>query len=219
MPPLVAASPVIFSGPLFLLMLVIFAASTAVFVFLNLRWTRDRQQAALGDWARDHEFKLHRAPNAPLPTALHSLGSFDTAVESSLTNGPLTIVRIVTGSRSPDTLRRWNVLIRETDHARTPAGLRPTGAHPSFLDLFNLTDFPAVLQSDRFLVSALDSKAAREIAKSPTRGLLPADIGLIVHGPYITLDFSSRPFDTIEFERMLAVMKQLTEHLPASHKS
>ena len=59
------------------------------------------------------------------------------------------------------------------------------------------------------MVFAIDSKDARLMAASPARGLLPADIGLIVHGPYITLDFSVRPFDAIEFDRMLAVMEQL----------
>jgi hypothetical protein len=66
------------------------------------------------------------------------------------------------------------------------------------------------------MICAADSRAAREISKSPARGLLPRDVGLIVHGQYITLDFSNRPFDTIEFERMLAVMQQILEHIPVA---
>src|SRR5256885_1785346 len=58
-------------------------------------------------------------------------------------------------------------------------------------------------------------RAALAMATSPVRGLLPPDVGMLVHGPYVTLDFSRRPFDTIEFERMLVVMEQLVTHLPA----
>ena len=34
-------------------------------------------------------------------------------------------------------------------------------------------------------------------------------IGLLLHGEYLLLDFSERPFDPIEFGRMLAVADQL----------
>ncbi len=136
----------------------------------------------------------------------------------SLTRGPLTLLRLTTpssGAPSSGTLV-WNILIRELDHAWKPAGLRPIDKPHSFLDLFSLTAFPALLPPERFVVCGSDAKAAREMAKSPARGLLPPDIGFMIHGPYVTLDFSARPFDTIEFERMLVVMEQVVHHLPAA---
>jgi hypothetical protein len=72
-----------------------------------------------------------------------------------------------------------------------------------------------LLTPDRFVACGIDARAAQHIARAPARGLLPPDIGLMLHGPYVTLDFSPRPFDAIEFDRMLVVMEQLVSHLPA----
>jgi len=204
--------PHTFSFLVFFTMLLIFAASATVFQFLNRRWTRDRRRAAIEDWASEHGFRLRFSPEAMLPEALQSLAALNAHVEVSLSNGSLLLLRVATS-------HKWNVLIRRTDLAQTPAGLRPLGRSISFLDLFSLTDFPSLMPSERFVVAAADSRAAREMARSPARGLLPADIGLIMHGAFITLDFSSRPFDTIEFERMLAVMDQIVAHLPAPAKA
>jgi hypothetical protein len=196
------------------LMLAIFFASSAIFHFLSLRWTRDRRLAAMEDWAQEHGFKLRTAPDAELAPALQSLHSLNAQVEFSLRRDSLVLNRITT--RNGNSVQAWNVLIRETEVSRAPAGFRPRSRPHSFLDLFSLTDFPAISPSERFLICAIDSRAAREIAKSSARGLLPPDVGLIVHGQFITLDFSNRPFDTIEFERLLVVMDQIQGHLPAA---
>jgi hypothetical protein len=209
-----AAPPSTFSIIDLLLMLAVFSISSAVFYFLSRRWTIDRRQAALEDWADEHQFRLARHPKTELPPALQSLSTLNTQVEVTLTHDQLILLRIATNPNPPELPKRWNLLIRQSNIARTPAGLRPIGHPSSFLDLFSLTDYPS-MSSERFIVCAADSRAAREMAKSHTRGLIPADIGLILHGQFITLDFSNRPFDTIEFERMLVVMEQVMAHLPA----
>jgi hypothetical protein len=191
------------------LMLAVFFASSATFYYLSLRWTRDRRRAAMEDWAQEHEFKLRIAPKATLPVALQSLQSLNSQVQSTLLRGPLALVRITTTDKS---LQTWNVLIRETNISHTPSGFRPRNQRASFLDLFSLSDFPSVSPSERFVVCAIDSRGARQVSKSAARGLLPPDVGLIFHGQFITLDFSSRPFDTIEFERMITVMEQILPH-------
>ena len=38
--------------------------------------------------------------------------------------------------------------------------------------------------------------------------------GLLLHGQHLVLDFSSRPFDRLEFTRMIALAEQLLAHLP-----
>jgi hypothetical protein len=192
-----------------LFMLAIFFAGSTVFYFLSIRWTRDRRRAAMEDWAQEHQFKLRTAPNATLPAALQSLQALNAQVQAMLLRGPVTVVRISTTDKS---LQTWNVLIQETRTPHTPAGFRPRNHRHSFLDLFSLSEFPAISPSERFLICAIDSRAARQVSKSPARGLLPPDIGLVFHGQFITLDFSTRPFDTIEFERMLAVMEQILSH-------
>jgi hypothetical protein len=68
---------------------------------------------------------------------------------------------------------------------------------------------------ERYLVVGVDKSAARVLARSSIRGLLPADVGLLLHGRELLLDFSTRRFDEIEFGRMIALADQLVANLPA----
>ena len=51
--------------------------------------------------------------------------------------------------------------------------------------------------------------AARDLARSTLMALLPPDLGLLLVGRHLLLDFSARPFDPIEFGRMIALADQL----------
>jgi hypothetical protein len=44
--------------------------------------------------------------------------------------------------------------------------------------------------------------------------LLPADIGLLLVEQNLVLDFSSRPFDPLEMQRIDALAEQIVLHLP-----
>ncbi len=90
----------------------------------------------------------------------------------------------------------------------------PAEAGVSVVDLFSLTPFPTLGDPDRLLVCGTDPSAARAVADSFVVALLPPDVGLLLHGRGMALDFSSRPFNVIEFNRMLALMDQIAEHLP-----
>jgi hypothetical protein len=204
-----------FSFAIFFCLLVIILASSAIFYSLTHRWTSDRRRAAMEDWAVEQRFRMHTAPAAALPAALQSLQSLNARVDISFTRGPLSLLQLTTISQPLSKQSQWHILMRELDRAWTPAGLRPVHPERSFLDLFSLTGFPSLLPPERFVIVASDGHAAKEMMNSPVRGLLPPDVGLMVHGPYVTIDFSERPFDTIEFERMIAVMEQIVSHLPA----
>ena len=95
--------------------------------------------------------------------------------------------------------------------------LRPVSAasQQSVLDSFSLSSFPLMGATERFVVFGTDSAAARLISQSMMRSLLPPDIGLLLHRRELVLDFSPRPFDAIEFDRMLALADQLAQRLPA----
>lgn len=206
------SSPSTFSFVALLTLVVILAASGWVFLVLTRQWTANRPLQALREWARDRRFIVQLAPEAALPAALDGLRPLDPQVELLLVNAGHTLVRLSTFDRAGFPRLMWNLLILETKQARGPAGLRPANAAASFLDLFSMNGYPSLLPPERFVAFAVDSMDARTLAASPARGLLPADIGLLVHGPYVTLDFSTRPFDAIEFDRMLAILKQVIEH-------
>lgn len=76
--------------------------------------------------------------------------------------------------------------------------------------------FPSLAAPDRFVIFGVDGPAARVLGDSAFLGLTPADIGLMVSGGFLVLDFSTRPFDTIELARMNGIAEQLAANLPSS---
>ena len=107
----------------------------------------------------------------------------------------------------------WHVYMRQTSFSWSPTGLRPVANGRSLLDLFSLTSFPLLGSTDRFVVYGTESQDAERLSHSMARGLLPPDIGLLLYADRLLLDFSARPFDEIEFNRMLALADQLEQHL------
>jgi hypothetical protein len=95
-------------------------------------------------------------------------------------------------------------------------GLRPAIHTASIIDLFSLSSFPSLTPGGRFMLFGSAQRAAEALAQSPARALLPPDVGLLLSGEYLILDFSSRPFDEIEFDRMIDLAKQLAGRLPVA---
>ena len=218
MTPMPPAVPPTFSWVALVTLLATLAASSACFGWLCRRWTTDRPRSALADWARQRRFRLDRGPALPLPAGLSLLMAADPRVELGLVRGPVSILRLTTAARPGTAGRRpaYHLLVRTTDRPPAdPAGLRPAVAAQgaSVLDLLpSLLGHPSLLPPERFVVVAADRSAARRLAASPARGLLPHDVGLLVHGPAVVLDFSGRPFDGVEFDRMMVVAEQVVHH-------
>ena len=226
-----------FSPVVLLTLLLVAVASSVTFWLLIRRWTSHRQWVALSDWARESGFRFKRQAEGDAPPPFSALSQVRPLVRMQLARGPTTLVQLEAGeltrqvpagagagagtgaaeasvveTRSTAT---WNVLIRQLESSWRPTGLRPTHAAASVLDLFSLSSFPAMGSTERFVAFGSDSAAARALSKSMARSLLPADVGLLLHGRNLVLDFSTRPFDTIEFSRMLALSDQLASRLPS----
>src|SRR3954447_8238821 len=208
-------------SPLVLLTLVVIVVGSAVtFSLLVRRATSHRQWVALSDWARDHGFRFTRvAPEQP-PSPFHLLQNTTAVTRLSLSKGATTFLQVEAasaGNTASGADRRilWNLIVREIESEWLPTGLRPTNATASVLDLFSLASFPTLGSTDRFVAFGTDSSAARVVSKSMLRSLLPADVGLLLIGRQLILDFSDRPFDSIEFGRMMSLTDQLVKHLPA----
>jgi hypothetical protein len=202
----------------------VLAASVAMFWLHVQRWTHNRLWVALRDWANGHGFKLHRAGRAAVPVPLAGLTLPPPNALVALAGAKTVLLQMDTpasavqgGSGQP---QRWNVLVRELSSAAAatdwPAtALRPAAHERSLVDLFGLASFPALLSSDRYTIHGVDSAAARAVAKSMLIALLPHDLGLILYGRRLIVDFSTRPFDGIELSRVLSLVDQLVTHLPA----
>lgn len=205
-----------FSIWVFLGLLGVLLASCAMFWAHVLRWTHNHLWVALGDWANRNGFKLRRAKRAQVPQFLRQLTSPPPRALVSLVGRRTTIVQIETPA--PDGAangpQRWNVLVREIKVDWPPTALRPALHERSLIDLFRLSSFPALLSSERYTLHGIDAPAARAVVSSVLMGLLPHDLGMLLYGKRLVLDFSTRPFDGIELSRMVSLVEQLVERLP-----
>jgi hypothetical protein len=192
-----------FSISIFVLLLGIFIASLLTFMVLVRRCTTQRRWVWLSEWAQRRKFS-RRASDQFIASLRKILGG-EFRILLQLSKPNLTLMQIQT-----QPLQRWNVLVQKRRRLQTVvAGLRPTAAAASLLDLAKLTHFPSSAISTRFTVLAAGSAAARALSDSALRTLLPADIGLLLAEDWLLLDFSTRPLDPIELDRMLALAEQL----------
>jgi hypothetical protein len=206
-----------FSWVVVLVLLSVIGLSVAVFIVLVRRWTSKRLWVEVLDWARERGFRMSARETAA-PSPLESVQQTELRTAMRVWSDRITLAQLEAAppaGAADVSPMRWHALVRNLESAWAPTGLRPAPAASSLLDLFSLSSFPLMGETERFVVYGTDSGPARRISKSNLRGLLPPDIGLLLHGQYLVLDFSARPFDTIEFDRMIALAEQLVLHLPS----
>jgi hypothetical protein len=210
-----------FSWVVVLVLVVVIGLSVGVFVVLVRRWTSKRSWVEITDWARERGFRVSaRETAAPGPLARVQRADLRAAICASNKQTTLVQLEAVPPAGADVTMNvtptRWHALVRTIESSWQPTGLRPATAAASLLDLYSLSSFPLMGETRRFVVYGTDSAPARRVSKSNLRGLLPPDIGLLLHGQHMVLDFSTRPFDAIEFDRMIALADQLVLHLPSA---
>jgi hypothetical protein len=201
------ASPVVL-----LTLAVILGASLWVFATLVRRETRHRRLVSLSLWARSHEMRL-QAAGGEIPALLRQ---FNPKICQSLSGRGMTLVQIETSDVAatvPTSKRQWNIILRDLNGPWPTTALRPTAHTTSLVDLFSLSSYPSLMPSERFMVFGVESRAARALAESTAPALLPPDVALIVSGNCLLLDFSSRHFDEIEFDRLIDLAEQLAPRL------
>jgi hypothetical protein len=197
--------PPTFSPGIFFTLLLLLGASTTVFWVLVRRSTSHRQWITLREWARDHGFKTRPIDTREMPPPLAQMAPL---VRLSVSSARASLVQFEASAK------QWNVLIRKMPGEWIPSGLRPAGQESSLLDELSLSTYPAYSSSERFHLLSADSAAARKLSKSIARALIPADVGLLLWGNWLVLDFTQRPFDPVEFGRMLALAEQVAGLLP-----
>jgi hypothetical protein len=195
-------------------LLAVLVASSAVFWVHVQRWTYNRNWVALRDWANRNGFRLYRAKRAWVPAPLAELTLPPPNALVSMVGKRTQLLQIDTPGESAGEPLRWNVLVCELGVDWPATALRPAAHERSLVDLFRLASFPALMASDRFTIHGSDAPAARAVAGSMLMALLPQDLGLVLIGRRLVLDFSTRPFDGIELSRIVSLTEQLVAHLP-----
>lgn len=219
-----------FSVYVFVALIAVAIASAGTFWWLCVRWTTRRRWSELVDWARGQGFAVRSAEGAggaaadaaaiPLPPVLAPLASLGPTVRLSIGGDRQALVSLTTPttpySQAPNQPANWHVLLHRLEAAWPATALRPASNHVSLVDLMPLTSFPSLTTNERFVVFGTDARAAKQLAASSARALLPPDVGLLLVDDWLILDFSARPFDTIEFGRQLALADQVVSFLPAA---
>jgi len=200
-----------FSWVVLFTLLIVLGSSVAVFVWQVRRWTTHRGWRDLLDFSRERGLVLSRPDEAP-GEPFDRLGN--ATVTTQLASDKLKALQLRLAQGETNT--RWHVLVQKLPSAWPTTALRPSTAPASLIDEFALSSYPQMGDVTRFVVFGSDSHAARVLSKSEARALLPPDIGLILYGQHLVLDFSARPFDGIELGRMIALAEQLVGHLPSS---
>ncbi len=200
----------------FLSLVAIIAASSGIFWLLVRRWTTQRHWVALSDWADENRFKLHGEDRAVGPQVLKNFTQPQPKVLVSLNDVDTGIVQIeAQPPRGKGTqLVRWNLLVRKLERAWPTTGFRPATSGRSILDYFKVEEMRAMAPTERFVLYGADARAARALGKSSVAALLPPDVGLLLIEQNLVLDFSTRPFDPLELERVDALAEQIVQHLP-----
>lgn len=197
-------------------MVLLIVAAGAVFWMLTHRWVRGRRMGALYEWGRANGMRLVRNGQVELPEAITQLAE-DPRPLLALVREGLLIAQVRT---IPPHVQlhapRWNVLLRQLPGRWPVTALRPVHKAHSLIDLYALPAIPGLLSPERFVVHGEDRRAAAALVASQVRALLPADVGLLLVGNWMMLEFSTRPFDGTEFSRLISVTDQLAEKLPAA---
>ena len=191
-------------------MLVVLAASVVTYLMLVRRWTSRRQWVSLAQWSRESGFRQRPLRRADVPRPVQEIVRDDAQVRFHLSDPRTTLVQFETEPVKPgQAAPKWNVLVRHRPAVGPAAGLRPAAQVLNLIDLLPLSKFATMSLGDRFVVYATDPAAARRLAESQAVALLPPDVGLILLENHVVLDFSNRPFDPIEFGRVIALADQL----------
>ena len=200
-----------FSWRVLLTLLAMLALAAGTFAELVRQWTGGARASAMREWARVNGFRRVRGETAPEALAASGLA---VRIERQYARGGTVLARVWARGPGGGVERAWHVLICQSDRPAEAVGLRPTregamGAGGSVIDWYGLPTFARLSAGRRFEVVGRDAKAAARLADGPARALLPADVGLLRLRDHLLLDFSARPFDPIELNRMLAIAEQV----------
>ncbi|MGD1277052.1 MAG: hypothetical protein ABR964_07505 [Tepidisphaeraceae bacterium] len=195
----------------------ILAASVWVFVTLVRHQTSLRRQTALSRWARTHGLRLADPARHDAAAILPPLAALSPRIELLLHGQAVAIAQVrADGSGAATAAKQnaaWHVLLCPLSGRWAPTGLRPAACTRSLIDLYSLSSFPSLASTKRFMIFGLAPPAAAALAQSSATALLPQDVGLLLHERYLLLDFTMRPFDEIEFSRMIDLAAQLVPRL------
>jgi len=198
-----------FSAAIFVTLMICLIASLVMFVVLVRRWISQKFRFELEQWAGQRLFEISAKPNTEaLPPPLDKSEGFGLCARRFFKSKDVTIAQLVLAPSTTD-VRVFNVCVAPSAVQVSPVALKPLKISEQLvIDLFRLAP-AASTSSERFQIYGNDLSANLRISESSVAGIVPPDIGFLFSGGQLLIDFSARPFDPIEFDRMLALAQQV----------
>lgn len=206
------------SAVVLVILFLLLTIAGGTFYALIWRETSARRTVALEEWAQATGFFSNPLAKLRTPHPLERFGA-GVRVKRCFVSPKATVVEFSVESpaeaaTSPNPPPSFHLLIWPVESDWPAVALRPVQANSVISDLLPLPSQAARFGSHRFVIHTDHRTTGSHLAESRVRGLLPADIGLLLMGRHLIVDFSCRPFDGIEFNRMIEVAKQVVAHLP-----
>lgn len=197
------------------LLLLILAASLAVFSVITRGAASRGRMLAIGQWARVHGGKILDSHELnQIPRRLAMLVAYRPRFRLALEGSNWTMAEFTTTApaEAKGKIPRWRLVtvdLGEGSRSWPATGLRPAARTVSLTDLLQLSSFPSLSGGDHFIIFGVEPEAAAALAESTVHERLPADIGLLLMDKELVLDFSNRRFETDELPRMLELARNL----------
>jgi hypothetical protein len=223
--------PAALSATVLAVLAVMLAGSLAIFSLLARHVAKKHRLSVLRHWARKHGARLLEAPSRdPAPPPLKMLSPYHPRNKLTVAAANWAIVELTTDSppEAKGNIPRWRLLAMQSDKMDQcpPTGLRPVRHVVSFIDLFGLSSFPSLNAPEGFVLFGSEppfaAAFASALAEVPAGNLLPRDIGVLVCGQSLWLDFSGRSMEATELDRILELAGQLLpaiERIPLKQKT
>jgi hypothetical protein len=197
-----------FSMGIFLTLMGCLIASLTMFVVLVKRWITHKFRFELEQWAGQKRFVMSERPNTEaLPPPLDGSEGSGLCARWFFKSKEATVAQLILAASARD-IRLFNVCIVQHAANCPPVALKPSHGERFVIDLFRLAP-AASTSSERFQIFGNDLSANLRISESSVAGIAPPDIAFLFADGHLLIDFSARPFDPIEFDRMLALAEQI----------
>lgn len=201
-----------------LLVSLMLGASAAVYAMLARRWTTWPRREDLRHWSWRNGMRLREGWRARRPRALDAFGPYRTIV--SLHDRRTTVLRVECppAHRPPAPPAVWNIAVHRLRDDWPTACARPATRRACLFDRLLVDGMYATWSSDGRPMHGRLCLPTRAMKHSGACELLPGDVAILLHGPWLMLDFSSRPFDELEVGRMRLLVERVAQCLPAVPK-
>lgn len=198
-----------FSWINFGLLAIIAVGTVAMVELLSRRYTRWRRYFKLRDFADENKLRLVRDGQLPtlLPQRVSKLAR-GTKTRWHFADDGMAILRLQTDQQT------YNLILFALNANWPATAFRPSSQPTTLMERLELFSYPSAYGTQRFTLHGVDPAASRKLSESRCRALLPSDLSLMLEGSTLMIDFSSRPFDPIEFGRMIALIRQIATAVP-----